>query len=132
MNGYSGHAYVWQNDAGEHVYVKYHFKIDQGIRTFTREEATEVGGQNPNFSQLDLFHAIERGEYPSWTWYVQIMTESQAREYGAKNKIDVFDMTKVWKHSDSPLIPVGKMVLNRNPENYFAEVKPYFLSVLLL
>ena len=119
MNGYSSHTFKWYNDKGEYWWVKLHFKTDQGIQSFTREEAGRMCGKDPDHATRDLYEAIERGDYPSWTVYVQIMTPEQVDNY----RFDSFDITKVWPHGDAPLNPVGKMVLNRNPENYFADVE---------
>ena len=119
MNGYSGHTFKWYNDRGEYYWVKIHFKTDQGIQNLTREEATRLSGENPDHATQDLYEAIARGEYPSWTVSVQIMTPEQAADY----RFDPFDITKVLPHGDFPLNPVGRMVLDRNPENYFADVE---------
>ncbi|MCL6516536.1 catalase [Alicyclobacillus sp.] len=119
MHMYGSHTFMWYNDRGEAVWVKYHFKTDQGIQNFRREEAVRVAGEDPDHATRDLYQAIERGEYPSWTLYVQIMPLEDAQTY----RFDPFDVTKVWSHKDYPLIPVGRLVLNRNPENYFAEVE---------
>jgi catalase len=119
MNGYSSHTYMWYNAAGEHFWVKYHFKTEQGIQNLTREEADVLKGTDPDHATRDLFAAIERGEYPSWRVEVQIMTPEQAANY----RFDPFDITKVWPHEDVPPITIGRMVLNRNPESYFAEVE---------
>ena len=119
MNGYSGHTFKWYNDKGEYYWVKIHFKTDQGIQNLTREEADRLAGEDPDHATRDLYQAIERGEYPSWTVSLQIMTPEQAAEY----RFDPFDITKVLPHGDFPLVPLGRMVLNRNPENYFAEVE---------
>ena len=119
MNGYSGHTFRWYTDRGEYHWVKIHFKTDQGIQNLTREEATRMSGENPDHATQDLYEAIARGEYPSWTVSVQIMTFEQAADY----RFDPFDITKVLPHGDFPLNPVGRMVLDRNPENYFADVE---------
>jgi len=119
MNGYSSHTFKWYNDKGEYYWVQYHLKTEQGIQNLTRDEATELKGGDPDHATRDLYHAIERGEYPSWRVEVQIMTPEQAREY----RFDPFDITKVWFHSDFPPITIGLMALNRNPKNYFAEVE---------
>jgi len=112
MNGYSSHTYMWYNAAGEHFWVKLHFKTEQGIKSFTGEEANQMRGIDPDVTTRDLHEAIKRGEYPSWRLEVQIMTPKQAENY----RYDPFDITKVWPHADFPPIVVGKMVLNRNPE----------------
>jgi len=119
MNGYSGHTFMLYNDRGEYLWTKIHFKTDQGIQNFTREEATRMCGEDPDHATRDLYESIERGDYPSWTVYAQIMTPEQVENY----RFDSFDITKVWPHGDAPLNPVGRMVLDRNPENYFAEVE---------
>jgi catalase len=119
MNGYSSHTFMWYNDKGKYFWVQYHFKTEQGIQNLTREEADRMKSTDPDHATRDLFDAIKRGEYPSWRLEVQIMTSEQAEKY----RFDPFDITKVWPHADFPPIPVGRMVLNRNPENYFAEVE---------
>lgn len=119
MNGYSSHTFKWYNEKGEYVWVQYHFKTEQGIQNLTREEAEVMKGKDPDHATRDLFEAIARGDYPSWRLEMQIMTPEQAESY----RFDPFDITKVWPHADFPPITVGRMVLNRNPENYFAEVE---------
>jgi len=119
MNGYSSHTFKWYSAKGESFWVQYHFKTDQGIANLTRREATRVSGDDPDHATRDLYEAIDRGEYPSWTLKVQVMTPEQANDY----RWDIFDITKVWPHGDFPLIEVGKLVLDRNPANYFAEVE---------
>jgi catalase len=119
MDGFGSHTFQWTNAKGDGVWVKYHFKTDQGIRCLTAEEAARIAGENPDHSQLDLLHAIERREPPSWTVKVQIMPFADAVTY----RFNPFDLTKVWSHRDYPLLELGKMVLDRNPENYFAEVE---------
>ena len=119
MNGYSSHTFKWYNEKGEYFWVQYHFKTEQGIQNLTREESTKLKGEDPDHATRDLYEAIERGEHPSWRVEVQIMTPAQATEY----RFDPFDITKVWFHADYQPITIGRMVLNRNPENYFAEVE---------
>jgi len=119
MNGYSGHTFMWYNADRDYVWVRIHMKTDQGIQNLTRQEATELGGTNPDHATEDLYNAIERGEHPSWSVKVQIMPKEDAPNY----HFDPFDITKVWPHGDYPLHPVGRLVLNRNPENYFADVE---------
>jgi len=119
MNGYSSHTYKWYNDKGEYFWVQYHFKTDQGIKNLTREEATRISGENPDHATCDLYEAIEQGEFPSWTLEMQIMTAEEGLNY----HWDIFDITKVWPHAEVPPIKIGKLVLNRNPVNYFAEVE---------
>jgi len=119
MNGYGSHTFKWYNKKGEYFWVQYHFKTNQGIKNLTREEATRLAGESPDHATKDLYEAIERGEFPSWTLQMQIMTPEQANDY----RFDIFDITKVWPHSDFPLIEVGRLFLNRVPKNYFAEVE---------
>ncbi|MHC4411743.1 MAG: catalase [Planctomycetota bacterium] len=119
MNGYSSHTFKWYNEKGQYFWAQYHFKTNQGIQNFTRTEAIRMAGENPDYATRDLYDVIENGNYPSWKVCVQIMTPEQAKDY----RFDIFDITKVWPHGDFPLIEIGKMELNRNPENYFAEVE---------
>ncbi len=99
--------------------MKWHFKTKQGVQNFTREQAEEMKGKDPDYAQRDLFEAISRGDFPKWKVSIQIMPEKEAETY----RINPFDLTKVWPHGDYPLIEVGELVLDRNPENYFAEVE---------
>jgi catalase len=99
--------------------VQYHFKTDQGIKNLTREEAKRISGEDPNHATRDLYEAIERGNYPSWTLEMQILTPEKAKNF----PWDIFDITKVWPHGEVPPIKIGKLVLNRNPVNYFTEVE---------
>ncbi len=119
MNGYGSHTFSFYNDQGERFWVKFHFKTMQGIRCLTDEEAEAMIGKDRETHQRDLFEAIERGDFPKWKLMVQIMPEADAE----KTPYNPFDLTKVWPHGDYPLIEVGIMELNRNPENYFAEVE---------
>ncbi|MCL1593773.1 MAG: catalase [Actinomycetia bacterium] len=119
MNGYGSHTFQWVNADGKAFWVKYHFKTDQGIECLTNEDAARVAGENPESHTTDLISAIDSGEFPSWTLNVQIMPMEDAASY----RFNPFDLTKVWPHADYPLIEVGKLVLDRNPENYFAEVE---------
>jgi len=119
MHGFSGHTFMWYNEKNEYVWVKIHFRAELGSKTFTREEAGKLAGEDPDFATRDLHNAIEKGEFPEWKVYVQIMTPEQVEKY----RFNSFDITKVWPHADAPLIPVGRMVLNRNPKNYFAETE---------
>nr|AZL94531.1 catalase [Nephromyces sp. MMRI] len=119
MNGYSSHTFKFVNSEGEVYLCKMHFKTDQGNKQFTAEQAKQMASEDPDYATRDLYNAIAEGNFPSWTFYVQIMPEEDAASY----RFNVYDVTKVWPHKDYPLIPVGKVVLNRNPENYFAEVE---------
>jgi catalase len=119
MNGYSSHTFMWYNENNEHYWVKYHFKTEQGIENFTREEADQMKSADPDHATRDLFDAIESGDYPTWRLEMQIMTPQQAKDY----RFDPFDITKVWPHGDFEPITIGRMTLNRNPVNYFNEVE---------
>ncbi|KAJ8098822.1 catalase-like domain-containing protein [Lipomyces tetrasporus] len=119
MHGFSGHTFKFVKTDGSFVYVQIHLMSDQGTKNFENDEAIKVAGENPDFATKDLFDAIERGECPSWTAYVQTMTPAQAQEF----KYSVFDLTKVWPHKEFPLRKFGKLTLNKNPQNYFAEVE---------
>ncbi len=119
MNGYSGHTFKLYNDESKYVWVKIHFKTEQGIQNLTREEASCLEGEDPDHATRDLYQSIKNGDFPAWKVSVQIMPPQEGADY----RFDIFDITKVWPHGDYPLIPVGRMVLDRNPENYFAEVE---------
>jgi catalase len=119
MDGFGSHTFQWVNAAGERFWVKFHFKTDQGIRCLSNEESARIAGANPQHAQQDLRTAIERGEFPSWTLKVQVMPEADAPTY----RFNPFDLTKVWPYQDYPLIEVGKLVLDRNPDDFFAEVE---------
>ena len=119
MNGYSSHSFSLINNQNQLFYVKWHFKTKQGIKNFTREQADEMRGKDPDYAQRDLFNAIANADFPSWRVCAQIMPENEAETY----RINPFDLTKVWPHKDYPLIVVGELVLDRNPVNYFAEVE---------
>ncbi len=119
MNGYGSHTYSFWNDAGERYWVKFHFKTMQGHRHWTNGEAAAVVANDRESAQRDLYDAIEAGDFPRWRMCVQIMPEADAD----KSRFNPFDLTKVWKHSDYPLVEVGMLELNRNPDHYFAEVE---------
>ncbi|MEU0983930.1 catalase [Streptomyces griseus] len=119
MNGYGSHTYQWTNAEGEAFFVKYHFKTNQGVRSLSADQAAELVGKDANSHQTDLLQAIERGVNPSWTLHVQVMPAADAADY----RFNPFDLTKVWPHSDYPLQRVGRLVLDRNPDNVFAEVE---------
>lgn len=119
MDGFSSHTFSWINAAGERFWIKYHFKTRQGIQNLTAEQATRMAGIDPDHATRDLFAAIADGDFPAWTVSVQIKPELEADAY----RINPFDLTKVWPHGDYPLVEVGELILNRNPENYFAEVE---------
>jgi catalase len=119
MHGFGSHTYKWYNAEGRYFWVKYHFVSDPGAKDLTRQQAQSLCGSDPDHATRDLFDAVARKEYPSWTLKMQIMTPEQGEDY----RFDIFDITKVWPHADFPLITAGRLVLNRNPENYFAEVE---------
>jgi catalase len=119
INGYGSHTYSLINARNERFWVKFHFKTLQGVQFMTNEEAAAVVATDRESSQRDMFEAIERGEFPKWRFCVQIMPEQEAKTW----RWNPFDLTKVWPHADYPLIEVGELELNCNPENYFAEVE---------
>ncbi|MDD9924230.1 MAG: catalase [Rhodospirillaceae bacterium] len=119
MNGYGSHTFSFWNEDGERFWVKFHFKTQQGHAHYTNAESVKIIGRSRETYQESLFGAIEDGDFPKWTMYVQIMPEADAD----KTPYNPFDLTKVWPHADYPLIKVGEMALNRNPDNYFAEIE---------
>ena len=119
MHGFGSHTYSLISSTGERTWVKWHFKTQQGIKNLWPADAARLAGTEPDYAQRDLFDAIERGDYPRWTAYVQTMSEQEAHAR-AENP---FDVTKTWSQKDYPLQEVGILELNRNPQNYFAEVE---------
>lgn len=119
MHGFGSHTFSMINDKNERVWVKFHMRTQQGIQNLTDEEAEALIGKDRESHQRDLYEAIERGDYPKWKMYIQVMTEEQARNM----PYNPFDLTKVWYKKDFPLIEVGEFELNRNPDNYFADVE---------
>ena len=119
MHGFGSHTFSLINAANERVWVKFHFRTQQGIQNLTDAEAAGLVANDRESHGRDLLDAIERGDFPRWTLYIQVMTEEQAKNH----KHNPFDLTKVWPKSDYPLIEVGVMELNRYPDNYFAEVE---------
>ncbi len=119
MNGYGSHTYMWINGGGERFWIKYHIKTDQGIDFLTQEEADRLAGEDGDVHRRDLYQAIASGDAPSWTMYVQVMPFDDAPDY----RFNPFDLTKVWPHGDYPLIEVGRMTLDRNPEDFFVHVE---------
>ncbi|MET7802379.1 catalase [Streptomyces decoyicus] len=119
MNGYGSHTYMWVNAGGERFWIKYHFKTDQGIDFLTQQDADRIAGEDGDYHRRDLFEAIDGGNAPSWTLYVQVMPFADAPDY----RFNPFDLTKVWPHGDYPLIEVGRMTLNKNPEDYFIHIE---------
>ena len=119
MNGYGSHTFMWVNRGGERFWIKYTLKTDQGIENFTDAEARAMCAEDPDHHIRDLYTSIQNGDPPSWTMYVQVMDFDGASGY----RFNPFDVTKVWPHGDHPLVRIGRLVLDRNPENYFAEVE---------
>ncbi len=118
-DGFGSHTFQWVNAQGERFWVKFHFKTDQGIRCLTSEEAAQLGAQDPAYLHKELYDAIEAGQRPTWTLKVQVMPEQDAAGY----RFDPFDLTKVWPYADYPLITIGRIALERVPDNYFAETE---------
>ncbi|MFD5148803.1 catalase [Streptomyces sp. NPDC058401] len=119
MNGYGSHTFLWVNGAGEKSWVKYHFHTDQGIDFLTQADADRIAGEDPDYHRRDLTDAIAGGEPPSWTLFVQVMPFEDAPGY----RFNPFDLTKVWPHADYPLIEVGRMTLDKNPDDYFVHIE---------
>lgn len=124
MNGYGSHTFKTVNDSGESYFVKWHVKSSLGCKGLSFEESVRLAGSDPDFYTRDLYEAIHQGDYPTWTMFIQVMTEDKAEEM----PFNPFDLTKVWYHDDFPLIEVGKVTLNRNATNYFAEVEQMAFS----
>jgi catalase len=128
MDGFGSHTYSLINDAGERVWVKWHFKTLQGIKNLSASEAVRLAGVDPDYAQRDLFNAIARGDFPRWSVEIQVMDDVQRAAWEAQTGWDAFDLTKVWPQGDFPRIPVGILELNRNPDNYHADVEQAALS----
>ena len=119
MHGFSSHTFSFWNNNGERFWFKLHFKTQQEIQNLTNQEAQDITGKTREYYQEQLFGAIEKGDFPRWTVYAQIMPEEDA----LKTPYNPFDLTKVWPHSDYPLIEIGVMELNENPSNYFQYIE---------
>jgi catalase len=119
MHGFGSHTFSFINAHNERHWVKFHFRTHQGIRNLTDEQAAGIVARDRESAQRDLLCAIDAGNFPRWTLFIQVMTEAQAE----RSPFNPFDLTKVWPHADYPLQEVGVLELNRNPENYFAEVE---------
>ncbi len=119
MDGFGSHTYSFWNKDGERFWVKFHFKTQQGHKHFTNAEAAEIIGRTREGYQEALFGKIENGNFPRWTLYIQVMPELDAD----KTPYDPFDLTKAWPHADYPLIEVGQLELNRNADNYYAQIE---------
>lgn len=124
MHGYGSHTFKMVNGSGQPIWCKFHYKTDQGIKNLDPQLAEELAGTDADYATRDLFNSIAGGEFPSWTMYIQVMTLEQADEWN----FNPFDVTKVWPHADFPLIRVGRLVLNRNPKNYFNDVEQIAFS----
>ena len=119
MHGFGSHTYSFINDKNERFWVKFHFKTRQGIKNLTNDEAAQIIAKDRESNQRDLFESIEKGDFPSWDFKIQIMTQDQAKSV----KFNPFDLTKTWSHKEFPLIDAGVMTLTENPKNYFNEVE---------
>lgn len=119
MNGYGSHTFMWINSGGERFWVKYHFKTEQGIQNFTDGEAKAMTAEDPDYHRRDLREAIDQQHFPVWRLEVQVMPFHDADHY----RFNPFDLTKVWPHGDYPPITIGRMVLDHNPENFFAQIE---------
>ena len=119
MNGYGSHTYSMINSNNERIWVKFHLKTQQGIKNMTDHEAEAAIGMCRETHQRDLYDSIKNGDFPKWTMKIQLMTDEQAKNHPH----NPFDLTKVWPHKEFPLIDVGVLELNKNPENYFADVE---------
>jgi len=119
MNGYGSHTFSLINAANERHWVKFHFKTEQGIKCLTDADAEALVGKDRESHQRDLYESIEKGDFPRWKMQIQIMTEKDVNNC----PFNPFDLTKVWPHGDYPMIDIGVFELNRNPENYFADVE---------
>ncbi|MDP5033085.1 MAG: catalase [Paraglaciecola sp.] len=119
MNGYGSHTYSLYNKQGERFWVKFHFKTQQGHQHYTNEESEKLIGKTREAYQETLYNAIDNGDFPKWTLFIQVMPETEA---GQQN-YNPFDVTKVWPHADYPLIEVGELEMNKNPDNYFQMVE---------
>ncbi|EAK9998810.1 catalase [Campylobacter lari] len=119
MHGFGSHTYSLINDKNERFWVKFHFKTKQGIKNLTNEEAAKLIANDRESHQRDLYEAIEKGDFPKWTFQIQVLKEDEVEKLG----FNPFDLTKVWPHSIAPLIEVGELVLNKNVQNYFNEVE---------
>jgi catalase len=119
MHFFGEHTFSLYNAKNERFWCKFHFYTQQGIKNLSNEEAARINGMDREYHGKDLYESIEKGDFPKWTMYIQIMTEEQAKNHYE----NPFDITKIWPKGEFPLIEVGVYELNRNPENYFAEVE---------
>jgi len=119
MHGFGSHTYAFINQENQRVWVKFHFKTQQGIKNFAGPEANQMRSTDMDHAQRDLVEAIDSGEFPKWTLKIQVMTEEEAKTF----RWNPFDLTKIWPHAEFPLIEVGELELNQLPRNYFAHVE---------
>jgi catalase len=119
MHGYSGHTFKWFKKDGSFVYTQLHLRAEGGFRTLNNAEAGKLAGENPDYGIYSLFETIEAGYPPAWNVFVQTMTPEQAEQF----RYNILDITKVWPHAEFPLRPVGRLVLDENVQNYFAEIE---------
>ncbi|KAJ7621136.1 catalase [Roridomyces roridus] len=119
QHGYSGHTFKWFKKDGSFVYTQVHCRAEGGFKTLNNAQAGKLAGENPDYGIQSLFEAIESGHFPTWNVFVQTMTPAQAEQF----RYNVLDLTKVWPHKEFPLRPIGKLVLDENPQNYFAEIE---------
>jgi catalase len=119
MHGFGSHTFKWVNAQGDACFVKYHFKSETGIENLTGEQAAAIVAKDPDHATRDLFEHLQKGGVAAWKAYVQIMPLADADTY----RYDPFDVTRVWRYQDYPLIPIGRLVLDRNPQNFFAEIE---------
>ncbi len=128
MHGFGSHTFSLINEAGERTFVKWHFRTEQGIKNLEAADAVRLGGEDPDYAQRDLFNAIASGNFPKWEVSVQLATEAELVAWEQRTGWNPFDVTKVWPHADFPRRPVGMIELNRNPDNYHAEVEQVAFS----
>ncbi|CAK5262178.1 unnamed protein product [Mycena citricolor] len=119
MHGYSGHTFKWFKQDGSFVYTQLHLRVRNGFKTLNNSQAGKLASENPDYGIQSMFEAIESKNYPTWDVFVQTMTPSQAEQF----RYNVLDLTKVWPHKEFPLRPVGTLVFDENPQNYFAEIE---------
>jgi catalase len=120
INMYGVHTFKFgKPDDGSFKYVKIHFKPDAGNVTMDAADAVRLAGEEPDYHVKDMYNAIEKGDYPTWTMNLQVMDPKDAETY----RWNIFDDTRIWPHKDYPLIPVGKLTLNKNPDNYHSDVE---------
>lgn len=119
LNGYGSHTYQWINAEGERFWIQYHFKSRLGVEHMSAEDAEKIAGADADYYRRDLFDSIDKGDFPTWDVFVQIMPYDEAKTY----RFNPFDITKTWSHKDYPLVKVGHYTLNRNPQNFFAEIE---------